>query len=164
MKAELREGTVDLALDYFALGDPGWRSRCVLTERLTTLSRRGHPQVGDPLSLAQYLQLSHVVLAAPANVRPMIDLALAKRGLQRRIAVSVPHFLSMPLLVQATDMLGTLPARMGRLYAHSFGLDAHEVPLHTPQFPLYLVWHEALETDPGHRWLRAQLADFCQRL
>ena len=164
LKAELREGTVDLALDYFALPDSAYRSTCVLTETLMSLSRRDHPLLGERLTLDQYLAAPHVVLAAPANARPMIDLALAKRGLQRRIAVAVPHFISMPLMVQATDMIGTLPRRMAMLYADNFRLRAHAVPLRTPQFPVYLIWHEALEPDPGHQWFRTHLTDFCQRL
>jgi DNA-binding transcriptional LysR family regulator len=164
LKAELREGTVDLALDYFALPDSAYRSTCVLTETLMSLSRRDHPLLGERLTLDQYLAAPHVVLAAPANARPMIDLALAKRGLQRRIAVAVPHFISMPLMVQATDMIGTLPRRMAMLYADNFRLRAHAVPLRTPQFPVYLIWHEALEPDPGHQWFRTHLTDFCHRL
>jgi DNA-binding transcriptional LysR family regulator len=164
LKAELREGTVDLALDYFALPDAAYRSSCVLTESLLSLSRRDHPLLGERLTLDQYLAAAHVVLAAPANARPMIDLALAKRGLQRRIAVSVPHFISMPLMVQASDMICTLPRRMATLYADNFRLRAHAVPLRTPQFPVYLIWHASLEADAGHQWFRTQLSAFCQRL
>lgn len=164
LKAELRDGTVDLALDYFALREADYRHTCVLTETLMSLSRRDHPQVGERLSLEQYLALPHVVLAAPANARPMIDLALAKRGLQRRIAVAVPHFISMPLMVQASDLLCTLPRRMATLYADNFRLRSHAVPLRIPQFPVYLIWHQSLESDAGHQWFRGHLADFCQRL
>ena len=164
LAVELREGTVDLALDYFTLPDANYRHACVLTETLLSLSRRDHPLLGERMNLEQYLALRHVMLAAPANARPMIDLALAKRGLQRRIAMRVPHFISMPLMVQATDMIGTLPRRMAMLYADNFRLRAHAVPLRTPQFPVYLIWHEALEPDPGHQWFRTHLTDFCHRL
>ena len=94
----------------------------------------------------------------------MIDLALAKRGLQRRIAVSVPHFISMPLMVRSSDMICTLPRRMATLYADHFRLRAQAVPLRLPQFPVYLLWHESLHQDPGHHWFRTHLTDFCQRL
>ena len=164
LKAELREGTVDLALDYFALPDSAYRSQCVLTESLMTLARRDHPLLGERLTLEQYLAAPHVVLAAPANVRPMIDLALAKRGLQRRIAVTVPHFISMPLMVQSTDMVCTLPRRMAQICADHYRLRAHAVPLRTPQFPVYLLWHESLESDAGHQWFRQHLIEFCQGL
>ena len=63
------------------------------------------------------------MLAAPANARPMIDLALAKRGLQRRIAMRVPHFISMPLMVLASDMICTLPRLLG-LRLHTLAVNA----------------------------------------
>lgn len=164
LQAELREGTVDLALDYFAPQDPAVQSTCVLTESLLTLSRRDHPLVGERLGLDTYLTLRHVVLAHQGHSRPMIDLALAKRGLARHIAVTVPHFLSMPVLVQTSDLVCTLPRRMGQLYADHFRLKAHAVPLRTPQFPVYLLWHQNAGGDAGHRWFREHLVEFCQRL
>jgi len=164
LQAELREGTVDCALDYFPVPDPAFRNTCVLTENLLTLARRDHPQVGERLSLELFLSLRHVVLAHRGNSRPMIDLALAKRGLARQIAVTVPHFLSMPVLVQNSDLVATLPRRMALLYADHFRLKSHAVPLRIPQFPVYLLWHANADSDPGHRWLREHLVEFCQRL
>ena len=164
LAVELREGTVDLALDYFTLPDANYRHACVLTETLLSLSRRDHPLLGERMNLEQYLALRHVMLAAPANARPMIDLALAKRGLQRRIAMRVPHFISMPLMVLASDMICTLPRRMATLYADHFMLRAHAVPLRMPQFPVYLIWHQRLDADAGHQWFRTHLTEFCQRL
>ncbi|TXH45981.1 MAG: LysR family transcriptional regulator [Burkholderiaceae bacterium] len=164
LRGELREGTVDLALDYFALTEPGFHSKCVLTETLLTLSRRGHPEIGERLTLEDYLALRHVVLTPRASTMPMIDLALSKRGLQRRIAVTVPHFLSMPVMVQSSTMLCTLPRRMALLYADFFRLQSHAVPLRIPQFPVYLLWHESAGGDAGHQWFRTHLMEFCERL
>lgn len=164
LKTELRDGRVDLAFDYFALQEPAYENRSVLTEDLLCLARRGHPGLSGELTLETYLTLRHVVLAPRASSRPMIDLALAKRGLQRKIAVTVPHFLSMPLLVQMSDMVCTLPRRMANLYADHFQLTAHEVPVRTPRFPVFLFWHESMNRDPGHEWLRNHLMGFCQRL
>lgn len=164
LRNELRDGSVDLALDYFALAGTGYRSLCVLTETLLSLVRRGHPAVRDRLSLDAYLGLRHVVLSQRSSAPPMIDLALAKRGRERRIAVTVPHFLSMPALVQNSDLVCTLPRRMAEHYAQRFGLRAHAVPLRMPKFPVYLIWHESVEGDAGHRWFRDQLVAFCARL
>lgn len=161
---DLREGKVDLALDYFPTQDLAVRNVCVLTESLLTLTRRDHPDVGERLSLETYLQLRHVVLAHHGASRPMIDLALAKRGLSRRIAVTVPHFLSMPILVQTSQLAATLPRRMALVYADNFRLHAHSVPLRTPKFPVYLLWHSNTDHDSGLQWLREHLVDFCKRL
>jgi DNA-binding transcriptional LysR family regulator len=161
---ELRDGAVDLSLDYFAQRHPSFRSECVLTEGLLTLARTDHPVVKDRLSLDTYLSLRHVVLTPHEGATPMIDLALSKRGLQRDIAVEVPHFLSMPLLVQASNMLCTLPKRMAYLYADHFRVKAHPLPLRVPDFPVFLIWHGSAEADPAHQWLRENLTEFCRRL
>lgn len=164
LAAELRDGTVDLALDYFPIAQPGFRSEAVLTETLLTLARPDHAGLGERLTLEAYLAQRHVVLAAREGTRPMIDLALAKRGQSRRIAVTVPHFQSMPVLVRGSDLLATLPRRMALLYARHFGLRTCAVPLRVPQFPVYLIWHEAVDADPGHAWFRRELAALCTRL
>ena len=160
----LREGSVDMALDYFPVQDPSVHNVCALTENLLVLVRRDHPEVSDTLSLETYLSLRHVVFDHQDQTRPMIDLALAKRGLKRHIAMIVPHFLSMPMLVQHTDLVCTLPRRMGQFYADHFRLQSYPVPLRTPNFPVYLMWHKHSEEDAGHRWLREQWLSFCQRL
>ncbi|RZL86566.1 MAG: LysR family transcriptional regulator [Variovorax sp.] len=164
LKGEMRDGAVDLALDYFAPHDPAFRHKAALTEDLLSLSRRDNPHVGEKLSLETYLALRHVVLAPSTSAMPMIDLALSKRDLQRQIAVTVPHFLSMPLLVQSSDLICTLPRRMAHLYADHFRLKSHEVPLRIPRFPVYFIWHRAAEEDASHTWLRNQLLECCQRL
>lgn len=165
LATELRDGRVDLALDYFPMRQPGYESKCVLTEGLITLSRRDHPGVvGERLNLDTFLKLRHVALAPRTRTIPMIDLALSKRGLKRTISVTVPHFLSMPVMVQNSDMLCTLPRRMANLYADHFRLRSHMVPLRMPEFPVYMIWHGSHEMDAGHRWMRNHLIEFSERL
>ena len=160
----MSEGRVDLGLDYFVQAGSGFRNECVLTDGLLALARPDHPQLGERLTLETYLSLRHVVLTPRTTSLPMIDLTLAKRGLRRQVVVEVPHFLSMPAIVQMTQMVCTLPGRMARLYAEHFRLRMHEVPLRMPTFPVYLTWHQRADEDPAHRWLREQLIDFCRRL
>ncbi len=164
LRADMRNGQVDLALDYFLPNESGYTGHCVLTETLLTLSRQNHPHIGEKLTLDNYIEQPHVVLAPRSEAIPMIDLALAKRGMQRRIAVTVPHFQSMPVIVQTSDLICTIPRRMAQLYADNFRLRPHAVPLRVPQFPVYLIWHDSAEFDAGHRWFRNHLMDFCQRL
>ena len=164
LASEMKDGQVDLALDYFMQHEPGFHSECVLTDGLLTLSRPGHPLLGDQLSLEQYLTVRHIALVPRSGSMPMIDLALAKRGLRRQVAVQLPHFQSMPLLVKNTQLICTLPRRMAHLYAQTFELQTHDVPLRVPNFPIYLIWHASADADPAHAWLRRNLIDFCHGL
>ena len=164
LEGQLRDGTVDLALDYFPLTDSGYENQCLLVESLLTLSREDHPDIAQQLSLETYLKLRHIALTPRTRTTPMIELALSKRGMKRTISVRVPHFLSMPMMVQTSDMICTLPRRMAYLYADHFRLQMHTVPLRIPEFPVYLIWHGSLNEDAGHRWLRSHLIEFAQRL
>lgn len=164
LKTELREGTVDLALDFFSLRDPGFKCTRVLTDTLVSLTRRDHPGIGDRMNLETYLALRHVVIEPRNTGVPIIDRSLSKRGLSRHIAVTVPHFLSMPALVQGSDLICTIPRRMAYLYADVFRLRVHSVPLETPRFPAYLIWHNSFNTDPGHQWLRKKIIALGQTL
>ncbi|SAL78890.1 LysR family transcriptional regulator [Caballeronia choica] len=164
LTAEMKDGEVDLTLDYFIQHDPSFRNERVLTEGLLTLSQREHPQLTGRLTLEQYLALRHVVLTPRAGSMSIIDRALAKRGLRRHIALEVPHFQSMPVLVQTAGLLCTLPKRMAQLYADNFRVTAHTVPMRVPNFPIYLTWHSSADTDPAHMWLRQNLIALCQRL
>ena len=164
LQVELREGTVDLALDYFTLEGTGFNSRCVLSETLVCLARQDHPNIGERMNLETYLALRHVVIEPHPMAKSMIDLTLAKRGLKRHITLTVPHFISMPVVVQNSDMICTLPRRMAYLYADHFRLKAYSVPLKTPEFPVYLIWHDSFDNDPGHLWLRNHIIGLCQSL
>jgi len=163
-KEALRRGTVDLALGYFVPGTDDFRHHCVMTDSLLTLARQDHPDISERLPLETFLKVRHVALIPRTKSMPMIDLALAKRGLQRDIAVQVPHFQSMPVIVRNTNLLGTMPKRMAVLYADHFGLQPYQPPVRTPDFPVYLIWHQSADDDIAHRWLREAFIDLCQRL
>ncbi len=164
LERELREGTVDLAMDYFPLEADGFNSACVTTDSLVTLARIGHPGIGRELTLKTYAALGHVAVTPRLRSQPLIDLALAKRGLKRTIAITVPHFMSMPVIVQQSDLVCTLPRRMAELYCAHFRLQAFPVPMRTPNFPVYLIWHGSLDADPGHHWLRDHFIALCREL
>ncbi|MCC2596170.1 LysR family transcriptional regulator [Pusillimonas sp. MFBS29] len=163
-KDALRRGSVDLALGFFVPGTEDFHHHCVMTDTLLTLARQDHPAILERLTLETFLSVKHVALIPRTKSMPMIDLALAKRDLQRDIVVQVPHFQSMPVIVRNTDLLGTLPKRMAVLYADHFGLQPYQPPVRTPDFPVYLIWHQSADDDIAHRWLRDALIDLCQRL
>ena len=161
LRDELSNGTVDLCIDYFRLEGDGYISTLLMTDELVSMVREDHPLVGDTLSLKQYISLPHVVLS---QKRPMVDRELAKHGVSRNRALEVPHFISMPLIVKSTDFICTLPRRMAMHYTEHFRVKVLNSPIDFPKIPIYLVWHEAVGTDPGHHWLRESLRNFCHRL
>jgi len=161
IKEELRDGSIDLATDYFRIPGDDFRNVHVMDEHLVSMVRVDHPTIGDHLSIDDYTSTPHVVLKQD---KPIVDTVLKRHGLRRDVALQVPHFLSMPLIVQKTDFICTLPKRMALVYADFFRTKVMKTPLEFPNIPIYFMWHQSADSDPGHKWLRGALTELCHRL
>lgn len=71
----------------------------------------------------------------------------------------VSHFLIVPQVVASTDFVAVLSRRVAEAFASSLGLVTFRPPLALPESVVRQVWHDGCDADPGHRWLRAVLAD-----
>ena len=85
-----------------------------------------------------------------------IDDILAQKGGARRVAVSVQHYSLVPLILEQTDLVCTLPS--GFLDRFADRLTALPLPFDAGRFTLFATWHARFEHDPAHGWFRTQLA------
>jgi DNA-binding transcriptional LysR family regulator len=88
-----------------------------------------------------------------------IDRALAQLGRSREVGVRVSHFLNVPTLVASTDMIAALSRRVAEPFARLLPLRLFEPPLRLRPSRIGMVWHDSLEDDPAHRWLRDVIAE-----
>jgi DNA-binding transcriptional LysR family regulator len=164
LREALLEGAVELGISYFRFKSREFRNCMLMEDSVASMVRQDHPTVGDSLSLDQYLALSHVILMPRTSRLPVIDRALAELGLERIITLEVPHFLSMPLIVKNTNLICSLPRRMANVYAENFRLRILKTPVEFPAIPVYMSWHQSVDGDAGHAWLRDSIRELCQRL
>jgi len=165
--AKLNEGSLAFATRYIAPVDSELNVRKLLNENLVSMVRDDHPTIGDSLTLAQFVSLPHVVfgrLGRKGLRSAVIDSSLRRLGLKRQIALQVPGFQSMPVIVQNTNFICTMPRRMALIYAHHYRLKTLKPPLDLPPLPVYLVWGKSMDLDPEHEWLRSSFQEICQRL
>lgn len=123
-------------------------------EGFVTLMRKGHPALRKRFCLESYLAHSHVLVAPRGTPGSVVDRALAQKNKRRHVAVTVPHFLTAPFLVQHSNLLLTAPQGLGERLGPLLDLKSRPVPLHLPQVPIEVVWHARSTNDPAHRWFR----------
>lgn len=160
MNTKLANGELDLGIGV-PLGTAagaGLRERTLFEERFVCVVRQDHPTVRKALTLEQYVSVPHAFIAPRGRKGGAVDTALAERGLERRIAVAVPHFLVVPHVVAGSDLVVTLAARVAHAFAQHLPLRILPPPLPVPDFRIALFWHERQQRDPGHVWLREVLA------
>jgi DNA-binding transcriptional LysR family regulator len=113
----LHDGSVDIAFGVSQATLPANLCQEPLYEdTYITLMRHGHPAV-DGLSIEQFAALKHVLITAVGSSRGLIDTALNKLGLQRRVKLQLPSLITALAIVAESDLVITLPASIARRYA-----------------------------------------------
>lgn len=156
---ELARGEAELMLGFYSKVPTHHHEQRLFQDEYVCVVRRGHPQVKSRLSLARYLQLSHVLVSAKSDSPGSVDQALAALGKKRHVAVRVSHFLSVPVLIARTDFVAALDRRVAEVFAKPLGLKLFPPPLALPKGTIGQVWHEQHDRDPGHVWLRTLIAE-----
>ena len=154
LEENLRDGIVDLAIDWLPIELDPFINGKLFDDRGVLLARRGHPSVDvgvtlEDLRKAEFVTIHHRREAAhtPLAIREFLKLGLNE-------AVHVSELLEIPALVATTDLVGIFVASMGPLLEQRLGLQVLPIPFELPPLPIYMIWHETRRHDTAHRWLR----------
>ena len=105
-------------------------------------------------TLNKYLKMKHCLITITGDGLGVVDELLAEQDLKREISVYVPHFLAASHIVANSNLIVTLPRRLGLLLSDNKKIKLVEVPLAIPDFPIYLYWHSRNNNNPMHQWVR----------
>ncbi|KPB70523.1 Regulatory protein [Pseudomonas syringae pv. maculicola] len=153
---DLENGQLDLALHTRDEAPPKLRQRSLLHERYVLAGRRGHPALATKLSLKAFCDLEHAVMSPNGGgFVGSTDQALAAKGLERRVVLSVSNFNSLISALAHSDLVAVVPERLVR---DEPTLHVQAPPLVIPGFEMLMLWPERLHRDPAHRWLRELIA------
>jgi DNA-binding transcriptional LysR family regulator len=152
----LAAGGLDLAVGFLpGLGAPV-RRQALFKDPYLCLMRADHPTA--TLTKKRFLEASHALVTYRGGHR-VIEEAMERAGIARRIALRVPHFTVVPMVLERTDLILTLPARVARVFERRGKLNALPPPVPIPQAEVAVHWHERFEADPGNRWLRGVMVE-----
>ncbi len=157
--AALETGEVDIAIGYFP-DLPGSLMQQRLYERSYVCAfREAHPEIGNELTLKQYVALDHAVVRSPVRVHETVDRALARRRMSRRVVLSVPHYIVIPSILEQTDLVSTVPAEIGAVFARFARIRMVPLPVRVPNVVLRQYWHPRYQQDAANRWLRGLVSE-----
>ncbi|MCU0805645.1 MAG: LysR family transcriptional regulator [Burkholderiales bacterium] len=157
LEESLATGAIDLALGALPGVGPPVRSRRLFRDPYLSLVRADHPSIGSRLARRQFLEASHVVVSSVGTGHQAVEAALLAAGLHRRIALRVPHFVVVPMILARTDLIATLPGRIAASFAQTGDFKTLAPPLRIPAADVQVHWHERFTEDAGNRWMRELL-------
>jgi DNA-binding transcriptional LysR family regulator len=143
---------------------PGTRSQLILRDSLACIVRRGNRGIGDRFPLSAFLQAEHVAVSAELAGPSDVDAALPALGKSRRVALSVPDFVSAAWVVSRTDLLAVVPWRLAQLLARQLGLGILSLPFDVPDLALDLSWPRSSEDDSIAMWLKEKILESQQQV
>jgi len=154
LEDHLRDGVVDIAIDWLPIELDPFVNKKIFDDRLALLARGDHPSVNAGVTIED---LRNAEFVAPHRRRDIEYLPQALRefyklGLPEALRVS--ELLEIPAVVACTDLVGIFPSSMGPLLERRLGLRVLAIPLKLPPLPIYMIWHKARRNDAAHRWLR----------
>ncbi len=155
------DGVVDMAL-YPALTGPDWAMQVTAVHSsFLAVAARSHPRLrragvkpGDVFPLDLLCDIPHALFSPQGNLHGMEDLALAKLGRTRRVALSVPTFYGVARAIAQSELIGVLPARFVTALADRLGIACYRVPHELPLARQFLYWHRRNNASAEQRWMR----------
>ena len=67
--------------------------------------RKDHPLAGQELTLERYLEADHLLVSLSGDAVGFVDDVLVQMGQSRRVAVTVNHFASVPMMLMGSDLI-----------------------------------------------------------
>lgn len=92
------------------------------------------------------------------------DKHLAAIGAKRRCPLVVAQHTVAMRVPAVTDMIATVPRRMALLEAPTKVTKILEGPAALGSFKYVMIWHERMQTDAAHVWLRTTIRELGRRL
>lgn len=121
-------------------------------EEFVIAARSGHSYLKSP-SLKRFCAMRHVLVSLTGDAHGFMDRALAERGLQRRIELTVPNFMMALAIIAETDLIAALPKQLVAEQAERFGIAGVKSPLPPRRDKIHLLASKAAMMDAGVEWL-----------
>jgi LysR family transcriptional regulator, mexEF-oprN operon transcriptional activator len=151
---DLDAGRVDLGIGLFEEGQTHHKRRLLHRDNYLCIFNPELVGATPPISLDDYVRLPHVLTSLVESAHGVVDVALAKIGRKRVIALTSPRFTAVPFVVREAPVIATMHSRVARFFADAMGLATSPAPVELPDIAISMIWHASYDGDPGHRWLR----------
>ncbi len=150
----LRTGQADLDVSVLGVAGPEIKVQPLYHDRFVGAVRAEHPLAARRVTTERFVEYPHVSASRRGKVQGPVDQALATLGLSRRVTLVVPTVSAALLAAVASDLVATVPERVGAGLVRSLGIVQFRLPVETPRIEICQSWHPRSDLDPEHRWLR----------
>ena len=160
----LESGQIDLVVAGHLHELPeGLSRRRLFHDEFATLAG-GRLPADRPLTLAEYLQASHLLITLNGDLNGRVDMALRERGLTRQVVAATTSFTTPAWLLRTQDLALTAPRALLVRYQEFVGREAQPCPVALSGVDMQMIWHPRTHKDPLRQWVRERIVSRCRAL
>ena len=154
---QLAQGQVDIGISRSEWAGPNLYGRGLAQEKfICAMGKRYRRLV--PEGLKEFCQLDHLLLSLGGSGGTQLDAVLARKNKQRRIAITMANFLTVPDVLAQRPIVVVGPQRL--LDSFRPEVVTFDPPVKLDPMEIKLVWHGRHQTNPMHQWFRESLVSF----
>lgn len=158
MRAAMEAGVIDLAVGFLPALRTGFYQRRLFTQKYVCLVGRSWKLAEGRLSREQFLTARHALVNVEGTGHAIVEHMFAAAGMQRAVHLEVPHFVAIPFVVEASDLIVTAPEKLGTALVQRLAIRIVPHPIKLPEFQVNQFWHRRFRDDAGNKWLRGVFA------
>ena len=128
-------------------------------DQFVCLMSRAHPLAKKRLTIKNYADASHIMVAPLGKERGYIDDVLSRHGYKRFVRLSVPEFSRINHDLLGDQHLITLPHRVAKDLIKTNPLIIKKLPFDLPDIDYYLFWHRRFTHENTNHWMRNLIND-----
>ena len=151
--AQIENGEIDLYIGPLGAPPAGYRKELLMTSEAVVAARRGHPAIGNGITLSEYCALDHVRFTNLTSIDREIDSILERRQMSRKSVIKVPHYSSALFVAARSDLVTTITRGPAALYGRFLDLELHELPFDLASSEISILRHPRTDSDPLVTWL-----------
>lgn len=160
ISSALESGAADLAVGSLQSMPQGLFQQQLFTRSFVTLVSRKNRRIGAEMSVEQFFDMEHVAVTLSGKSEESYDGVIDDYGRRRRIVLTTPHFLTVPLIIEHNPhLIATVPRELGKVFAGYKAVRMVETPIKLPHFAIRQHWHPRFHHDAANTWLRRLLKE-----
>lgn len=144
----LDDGSLDVAVGLFRAVPKRFNAVSLYWERYVCIAHSEHPDLVNGLTLEKFVGLPHLAVTRDVGT---VDDALAKQGLERRVAVDVPFYAIVPHVIEGSRLLAVVGERIGHRLAATTNVRYYPLPFTVEPWNVSAAWPQ--QDTPPISWL-----------
>jgi DNA-binding transcriptional LysR family regulator len=157
-ESALTSGNIDFAVGHLPDLEYNFHHTVIGMHELVCVVRDGHPILDGRLTMSTLLSCTFAEVAEHGSMYSVLSRAIVRKARPEALKYRTTNVMALPNIIAATDLVAILPAWFAARCAGSLGLRLLRLGNQPTIATVRLFWHQNLEHDPGHLWMRSIVA------